>query len=209
MRLLIFRSTGGTGRQLVEQALAQGHAVTAFARTPAKLDIKHPSLKLAQGDVMDYASVERAMRGQEAMLSALGTPALTKNTARSEGTQNVIRAMEKVSVRRLICLSSIGVGDSRDLLPFHYQYVLVPLLLRQAFAEHELQENSVKQSQTEWTIVRPGALTNGATTGVYRHGPSFSDKTIKAKISRAAVADFMLKQLADNTYLYKAPWVSY
>jgi putative NADH-flavin reductase len=210
MKLLIFGSTGGIGRRLVEQALAQGHAVTAFARHPAKLDIEHANLKVAQGDVMDLAAVERAMQGQEAVLSALGTPALTKNTVRSEGTRNVIRAMEKTGVRRLVCLSSIGIGDSRDMLPFHYKYILVPLLLRQGFAEHELQEDCVKQSQTEWTIVRPGAFTNGNRTGVYRHGLPFSNgKAIKAKISRADVADFMLQQSTDHTYLHKAPWVSY
>ncbi len=209
MKLLIFGSTGGIGRQLVEQALAQGHAVTAFARHPAKLDLKHANLKVTQGDVMDFAAVERAMQGQEAVLSALGTPALTKNTVRSEGTRNVIRAMEKTGLCRLVCLSSIGIGDSRDMLPFHYKYILVPLLLRQGFAEHELQEDCVKQSRTEWTIVRPGAFTNGDYTGVYRHGLPVSNKAIKAKISRADVADFMLKQLADNTYLHKAPWVSY
>ena len=209
MKLLIFGSTAGVGRQLVEQALGQGHAVTAFARDPAKIDLKHEHLQVVQGDVMDVASVEQATRGQDAVLLALGTPALTKNTARSEGTRNVVRAMVKADVRRLVCLSSIGIGDSRAMLPFHYKYILVPLLLGQTFAEHELQEDCVKQSQTQWTIVRPGSLTNGARTGIYRHGLPGSDTTIKAKISRADVADFMLKQVVDNTYLYKAPWVSY
>ena len=209
MKLLIFGATGGVGRQLVEQALAQGHVVTAFARDPAKLDLKHENLHVAQGDVMEAASVERATRGQDAVLLALGTPALTKNTVRSAGTRNVIRAMEKAGVRRLVCLSSIGIGDSRAMLPFHYKYILVPLLLRQGFAEHELQENCVKQSHIQWTIVRPGSFTNGARTGTYRHGLPGSAMAIKAKISRADVADFMLKQLGENTYLHKTPWLSY
>jgi putative NADH-flavin reductase len=209
MKLLVFGSTGSIGRQLVEQALAQGHAVTAFARNPAKLDLKHAQLKLVQGDVLDYAAVERAVQGQEAVLSALGTPALTKNTVRSEGTRNIIRAMEKAGVRRLICLSSIGIGDSQDMLPFHYKYILVPLLLRQGFAEHELEEAWVKQSQTDWTIVRPGAFTNGDRTGAYRHSLTANGKPIKAKISRADVADFVLKQLQDKTYLHQTPWISY
>ncbi len=209
MKLLIFGSTGGTGRELVKQALENGHTVTAFARTPEKLDITHQNLLVVMGDVLDSAPVERAVEGQDAVISALGTPAMTKNTTRSEGTQNIIRAMEKLGVRRLVSLSSMGIGDSRDMLPFHYKYILVPLFLRQGFVEHELQDDRIKQSQTEWTIVRPGAVTNGDRTGVYRHGLPVSDKTIKAKISRADVADFMLKQLSDNTYLHKAPWVSY
>ena len=209
MKLLIFGATGTIGRQLVEQALAQGHAVTAFVRDPARLALKHAKLKVVQGDVLDYASVERAVSGQEAVLSALGTPALTKNTVRSEGTRNIIRAMEQAGVRRLICLSSIGIGDSRPMLPFHYKYILVPLLLRQGFAEHELEENWVKQSQTDWTIVRPGAFTDGDRSGTYRHSLTVTDKAIKAKISRADVADFMLKQLGERTYLHQTPWVSY
>ncbi|MBE7550345.1 MAG: SDR family oxidoreductase [Anaerolineales bacterium] len=209
MKVLIFGSTGSIGRQLVEQALAQGHTVTAFARNPAKLDIKHPKLKVVQGDVLDYTSVERAVPGHEAVLSALGTPALTKNTVRSEGTRNIIQAMEKAGMRRLICLSSIGIGDSRDMLPFHYKYILVPFLLRQGFAEHELEEEWVKQSQTDWTIVRPGAFTNDGRAGTYQHGGTVNGQTIKAKISRADVADFMLKQLGDRTYLHQTPWVSY
>jgi len=209
MRVVIFGSTGGIGRQLVKQALARGHAVRAFARNPAQLEIKHANLQTVQGDVMDIASVEQALQGQEAVVSALGTPALTKNTVRSEGTRNIVRAMEKVGVSRLVCLSSLGVGDSRDMLPIHYKYILVPFLLRQGFAEHELQEEFVKQSRTDWIIVRPGAFTNGSRTGLYRHGFSVTDKTINAKISRADVADFMVKQLTDATYIRKTPGVSY
>ena len=117
--------------------------------------------------------------------------------------------MEKAGVPRFVCLSSLGVGGSRDMLPFHYKYLLVPFLLRQGFAEHELQEEFVKQSRTDWIIIRPGAFTNGSRTGLYRHGFSVTDKTIKAKISCADVADFMLKHLTDDTSIRKTPGVSY
>ena len=209
MRVVIFGSTGGIGRQIVEQALARGRAVRSFARNPAQLEIKYANLQAVQGDVMDFASVEQAVQGQEAVVSALGTPPLTKKTVRSEGTWNIVRAIEKVGVRRLVCLSSLGVGDSRDMLPFLYKYMLVPFLLRQGFAEHELQEEFVKQSRTDWIIIRPGAFTNDSRTGLYRHGFPVTDKTIKAKISRADVVDFMVKQLTDNTYIRKTPGVSY
>jgi putative NADH-flavin reductase len=209
MKLLVFGSTGGAGRQLVEQALAQGHAVTAFARNPEKLDVEHPSLKVVQGDVMDLASVERAMQGQEVVLSALGAPASNKSAVRTEGTRQIVRAMEKAGVRRLISISTLGVGDSRDTIPFHYKYILVPLLLRRVFADHETQEDCIRQSRLDWIIVRPAALTNGNRTGVYRHGFPVTDKTIQAKISRSDVADFVLRQVEDNMYLHKTPGVSY
>lgn len=209
MKLLIFGSTGGTGRLLVEQALALGHAVTAFARDPSRLDVGHANLEIVQGDVMDFASVEGAVRGQEAVLSALGAPASQRDSVRSDGTQNIIRAMKGAGVRRFVCMTTLGMGDSRDLLPFHYKYFIVPLVLRHAFADSEIQEDRIKKSHLDWTIVRPAALTDGDRTGAYRHGFPTGEKGLKIKVSRADVADFMLEQLADDTYLRKTPGVSY
>jgi putative NADH-flavin reductase len=117
--------------------------------------------------------------------------------------------MEKIGVRRLISLSSHGVGDTREMLPLLYKYVIVPIFLRRAFDDHEVQENYIKQSRLDWTIVRPTALTDGQRTGAYRHGVPVSEKNLKNKISRADVADFMLKQLREDTYLRKTPTISY
>lgn len=212
MKLLIFGATGGTGRLLVEQALAQGHAVTAFVRNPAKLAIEHANLKIVQGDVMDLASVERAMQGQEAVLAALGAPAMKSGTVRSDGTRNIVRAMEKAGVRRLVCQTSLGYGDSRQVLnmaPFHFRYFVVPFFLRSVFADHARQEDYIKGSNLDWIIVRPGNLIDGARTGVFQHGFPATDRTITVSISRADVADFMLQQLTDDTYLRKTPGLSY
>ena len=209
MNALIFGSTGGTGRQLVEQALAQGHMVTAFARNPHKLGLQHPNLRVVQGDVLDFAAVEQAMQGQEVVLSALGAPATQKDAVRSEGTRHIIRAMEQTGVRRFICLTTLGIGDSQEALPFSYKYLIVPLFLRQAFADSERQEDCIRQSALEWTIARPATLTNGQRTGQYRHGFPATEKGLKIKISRADVADFMLRQMQDRTYLRKAASLSY
>ena len=206
MKLIIFGSTGSVGRQLVEQALEQGHAVTAFARDPEKVAVKHANLKFVQGDVMDSASVEKAVQGQQAVLSSLG--AGVKGMVRSEGTRQIVCAMEKAGIRRLISLSTLGAGDSWETLSLKYK-ILFRTLLRKALADHEAQENHIKKSQLDWTIVRPGGFTNGRRTGVYRHGFAITDKTVKAKISHADVADFMLKQLGENTYLWKTPGLSY
>ena len=205
--VIIFGATGTIGRQLVEQALEKGYAVTAFLRNPAKFDLKHANLKTFQGDVLNSASVERAIAGQSAVICALG--AGSKGTIRSEGTKNIIQAMEKAGVRRLICLSSLGVGDSRDTLNFVWKYIMFGLLLRKAYADHGKQESYVEQSNLDWTIVRPGAFADGKVTGNYKHGSLSGDKAIKLKVSRADVADFMLKQLTDTTYLRKTPGLSY
>lgn len=209
MKLTIFGSTGCTGRQVVTQALEQGHDVTAFARSPEELDQKHEKLKVVKGNVLDFASVERAIQGQDVVLCTLGLPPMDKNNLRANGTKNIVRAMEKTGVKRFICQSSHGVGDSSDTLPFLMKYLIVPFMLRRAFADHEIQENYIKESQLDWIIARPAALTDGEHTGSYQQGFTAENKTVTSKISRADTADFMLRQLADNNYLHKTPSISY
>jgi putative NADH-flavin reductase len=250
MNLLIFGATGGTGRALVEQALEHGHTVTAFARDPSKVGATHQNLRIAKGNILDYASVETALYGQDAALSALGIrvtpwpliaiviacqvvarlahligpagwlvrfggPLLAilllyrKTTTLSDGTTNIVRAMEKLGVRRFVCESSLGIGDSKGQLGFLYNYLLIPVLLRNIFADKEVQEKIVQESKLNWTIVRPAVLTNGKRTGTYRSGFDVADKSIKTKISRADVADFMLGQLASDANLSKTLGVSY
>jgi putative NADH-flavin reductase len=209
MKLLVFGATGGTGREIVAQALDQGHVVTAFVRNPTAITTKLEKLKLAQGDVLDYPSVQAAVRGQDAALSALGVRKLRKNTILSDGTKNIIRAMEQHGVKRFVCESSLGVGDSQGQLGWVLNLFIIPLFLRNVFRDKEAQERYIKQSSLDWIIARPAALTSGSRTGVYRHGFSTTDRTIRGKIARADVADFMLKQLTDDTYLRKTPGLSY
>ena len=209
MRLVVFGSTGGTGRELLKRALEQGHGVVAYARDPTKLnDLKHPHLEVIRGDVLDSVGVESAVVGKQAVLCTIGAGA-KRTTLREEGTRNIVEAMVRAGVKRLICQSSLGVGDSRANLSFFTKHIIVSVFLRHAFADHERQEAVVKQSSLDWTIVRPPHLTNGPRTGTYRHGFTTTDTRIKGKISRADVADFMLKQLTDDMYLHQTPGVSY
>lgn len=209
MKLIIFGATGTVGQQVVKQALDQGHWVTAFARNPARLDIQHPQLKRVRGDVMDFPAVEQAVRDQDVVVCVLGSGNQLTGTVRSEGTRQIIRAMEKTGVRRLICQSTLGAGDSWGSLNFYWKYIMFSLILRNVFVDHEKQETYVRQSQLDWTIVRPGAFLDGERTGRYRHGFPGTDKTSQLKISRADVADFILKQLTDQTYLHQTPSLSY
>ena len=209
MNLLIFGATGGTGRQLVTQALAQGHTVNAFVRQPAGLQLSHANLWVMQGDVLDYVAVQRAVPGHDAVLSALGAPGNQKGTLRSTGTRHILQAMEESNVRRFICLTTLGMGDSKVALPWVYTYLLVPLFLRRAFADSEIQEDYIRQSHADWTIARPAALTDGPPTGHYQHGFPATTKGLRMKISRADVAGFMLRQLHDPTYLRQAASLSY
>lgn len=209
MNVVVFGATGGTGRAVVQAALAEGHRVTAFVRDAAKLGLAHERLSIATGDVMVPAAVEAAVRGQDAVVCALGTPATTKTTVRSQGTRNILAAMRATGVERLVCVSSMGIGDSKPMLPLLYRWLLVPLLLKQGFAEHELQESSIRASDTAWTIVRPGALTNGARTDAMRHGFVADATGLRAKVSRADVAAFVVDELAAARHVHATPWLSY
>ena len=209
MNVVIFGATGGVGQQVVEQALAQGHTVTAFSRHPAKLDIDHPQLKRVRGDVLNLPDVEQAVRGQDAVVCTLGSGQTLTGTVRSTGTQHIIEAMQRAGLRRLICQTTMGMGDSWGSLNFYWKYIMFGLILRNVFADHERQERDVQASGLDWTIVRPGAFVDGDRTGQYRHGFPGTDKTAKLSITRGDVADFILKQLGDRSYLHQAPSLSY
>lgn len=208
MKLLIFGATGLTGRHLVDQALKANHTVTAFARNPVKLEIKHPNLRIVQGDVMEMDSIERAMPGQDAVLSVLGDGD-KKSTLRSEGTRRIMESMKKAGITRFVSTSTLGIRDTRTILPPLYTYFLVPFILKHAFNDHARQEELIERSNLDWTIVRPAALTNGPLTGNYHHGFPVTQKGLKLKISRADVAEFILKQVNNNLYIRKAPGISY
>lgn len=209
MKLIIIGATGTVGRHVVQQALAEGHQVTAFARNPANLGLQHAQLRLWAGDVLDLAAVTQAVVGQDAVVCVLGSGKKLTGTVRSQGTQTIIRAMQQTGVRRLICQSTLGVGESWGSLNFYWKYIMFGLILRDVFADHERQEAYVRQSDLDWTIVRPGAFLEGDRTGHYRHGFPGTDTTSQLKIARADIADFILKQLTDTTYLHQAPSLSY
>ncbi|HEY0677279.1 MAG TPA: SDR family oxidoreductase [Chitinophagaceae bacterium] len=208
MRVIIFGATGNVGKQLTFQALAQEHQVTAFTRNKEKLhDIRHNNFRIVSGDVLDYPSVLKAVKEHDAVLCSLG--AGRKGVVRSQGTKNILRAMNETGVRRIICQTTLGCGESWNNLNFFWKRIMFGWFLKEAFADHELQEKYVMESDVDWTIVRPGAFVKGALTGNYRHGFPASDHSVTLKISPPDVAMFMLDQLASNTYLRKAPGLSY
>jgi putative NADH-flavin reductase len=217
MKLAIFGATGATGHYLVEQALSQGHDVTAFARNPLALPTRHAHLSIVTGDVFQQASVEEAVANQEAVLCAIGGHDRLR-VARSRhprqpglctiGTRNILDAMQKYQVSRLICLSAWGVGESKNRLPFVFKHIILPLLMQEEYEDKEAQEQLIRQSTLDWTIVRPARLTNGPHRGRYRMN-SVLEYSGQSSISRADVADCLLKQLSDSTFRQQCLEVSY
>ena len=209
MKVVILGATGGTGRELVKQALELGHDVTAFVRDPLKLKIEHEKLSVVQGNMLDPSTLETAVVGQDAVMSALGSPGLGKSTDLSEGTANIIRVMDNAGVKRLIFESTVGIDDSRNHAPWIARKFFFPVVLKNVFADKEIQERYIKASDLDWTIVRPAKLTNGSRTGKYRHGDEINETAVSKTISRADTAEFMLKQLTDDSFVRRTPAVSY
>jgi len=133
-RVVVFGATGGTGQELVKQALEKNYAVTAFVRSPQKLEITDPNLNVVQGDVLEYNDVLNAVANQEVVFCNIGMPSSDKSFLRTDGTKNIVKAMEEKGVKRFVCQTSLGYGDSKEILPWHMKYIIVPLILKNAFA---------------------------------------------------------------------------
>lgn len=209
MQVVVFGATGGTGRELVKQALGHGHTVRAFVRNADKLKLVHHRLEVVQGDVADARSVEGAIDGTEAVLSALGVTERKPNTILSDGVGNLLQAMRKKKVQRLVFVSSLGVGDSKGQLGPVYNWIVLPTLLKNVFADKEKAEELIRASKAEWTIVRPGRLTGGNLTGRYRAGPDAAKKKWFPRIARADLADFILAATERRLFLRDTPAICY
>lgn len=207
MNIIVFGATGTVGSEIVKQALTNGHRVTAFVRNPEKFQLSgNPNLKIHKGDVLNLKDVKKALQNQGAVLCALGDGKTGR--IRGAGTKNIIEAMNDTGVKRLICQSTIGAGDSYENLNFMWKYVMFGFLLKRVLPDHNLQEQYIQQSNLDYTIVRPGALTNGAVTNAYKIGFAKDLKKLSLKINRADVADFMLRQLASPDYVGKSVSIS-
>jgi len=207
MKLLIFGSTGELGKVLVEQALEEGHEVTAFARTPSKITIQNPHLHIFAGDATNQAKVNEAVKQQDVVLSALGTKDLKQSNVISTTVKNIIYAMEKEHINRLIFTSAFGVGDSFKEGSF-IQKIGFMTVVKNIYADKKIQEKLITNSKLNWTILRPMTLTTGPKTETYRVGEHIR-KGLFPTISRADVADFMIKLLNDSKYNKKIVQISY
>jgi putative NADH-flavin reductase len=208
MKMIIFGASGKTGRELTKQGLAQGHEITAFVRDPGEFDISDEHLNVVKGDITIYAEVEGAVGGHDVVISALGPHTLLKRVpALTLGIENIVRAMEKTGVRRIVYLSALGVAESNDDQNAFFRWVIRPVLLGRDYADHEANEKTIRKSKLEWVFVRPARLVDSAHTGRVETDLHLSATLPFGRIGRVDVADFMLKQLGETEFLYKAPGI--
>jgi len=205
MKFLLIGATGPTGLEIVKQGVAHGHQITALVRDKSKVAVSDPNLSLLEGDILNAKDVDAAMAGQDAVICSLGTGVTFKHvTLFSEGTRHLLDAMHKHAVRRMVCITGIGAGDSRGHGGFFYDRVIAPTLLRTIYEDKDRQEELLRLSDTDWIIVRPGMLTDSAATGKYRVLLDLTGITA-GKIARADVAAFVLQQLSSDEFLRKTP----
>lgn len=203
MKIAVFGASGKTGILIVFQALNQGHQVTAFSRQASKVTIKHDRLRIVEGDVMDINKVSEAVEGQDAVLCALGNDKNKPSTMLSEGTKNILAAMQAKGVKRFICMSSAGIlGNDGG---FWFGKIIMPLFLNHVFEDKKRQMKVIQESQADWVIIRPTGLTDSPKTNTYKINMEIP--TSKS-IPRADVADFMIRLVTDKKYDRQMPALS-
>ena len=197
--VLIIGGSRGVGLETVKAALEAGHSVRALARSARRIPVAHPKLEKMAGDALEMATVKRALTGVDVVTQSLGVSAgpeiiLKPTRFFSKATRVLVTAMEEAQVRRLICVTGFGAGDSRGHGGF----------LDSIYDDKDVQERIVRNSKLDWVIVRPVILTDGPKTNAYRALVDRRGWTC-GFISRADVADFLVKQIDDDALLYKTP----
>lgn len=208
MKVVIFGASGKTGTLLTDQALAKGHQVTAFVRRADAMVQKHPNLKIITGNLSDTNKLKEAITGADAYISTLGGGSLTKHAPEIiAGISKIIALMEQEGVKRFIYLSSIGAGESRYLMGPAIRFLVANVMLRVPLADHTTNEQSLEKSNLQWTVVRPGGLTDGPKAENLNYGTEKIKLKGSPKISRANVASFILNQLSETDFINKSVWL--
>lgn len=208
-KIALFGATGKTGQYFLADALAAGYSVKALARSPERLTETHDRLEVIPGDVLDEAAVRKTVAGTDIVVSLFGHVKGSPKWLQTDGTHHILGAMEHHGVDKIISLSGGGLPFEKDepKFPDHMirfiMKVAVPKVLNDAVRHAEL----LKKSQAKWIIVRGPRLTMEAAKGDYRIG--WVGVNASTSIGRADLADFILKQVEDDTFIYQMPFVSY
>jgi uncharacterized protein YbjT (DUF2867 family) len=203
MKILVLGATGATGQLIVRDAVAIGHSVVALVRAKARSNL--PGAELIEGDPRDEGTLARALDGCDAVVITLGTGVgLRKVDLLTDATRALVAAMTRTGVRRMVCISALGVGDSRGHGGFVFDRLFQPLLLGPAYKDKERQEAAIRASSLDWVVVRPGMLTNDPPRGRVKATADLAGVN-GGKIARADVAQFVVEQLANDTWLKRTP----
>ncbi|TPN57332.1 MULTISPECIES: SDR family oxidoreductase [unclassified Mesorhizobium] len=209
MKILVLGATGATGRLIVSKALAQGYDVVVLVRSKAKAE-NLAGAELVEGDARDPAALTHAIAGCEAVISSLGTAMspLREVTMLSTATRVLVGVMERQNIRRLVCITGLGAGDSRGHGGFFFDRLLLPLMLRKVYEDKDRQEDAIRGSTLDWIVVRPMVLNDKPARGGIKALTDLSS-VHGGTIARADVAEFVVQQLTTDTWLRKSPLISW
>ncbi|HNW69905.1 MAG TPA: SDR family oxidoreductase [Bacteroidales bacterium] len=209
MKIAVFGSTGPSGQLIVKYALSKGFEVMAYARNPSKISFQDKNLTVIEGTLGDITAIERTVSEAQAVISILGATTNVKTTELSDGTQNIIDAMKKYNVRRLIAMGTASVDDANDRHSFKFRLLvkIVKSLIPGAYNEIRRIGNLVKQSGLDWTLVRLAVLANGPAKGI-KHVGYYGKDNIILMVTRADLARFFVDQVESREYIQKAPAIS-
>jgi putative NADH-flavin reductase len=208
-KFLVIGASRGIGLETVKTALRAGHSVRALGRSAASIPIQDAGLEKVSGDALDSDTIRNALKDVNAVVQTLGVDIspraiFERTTLFSQSTRILVDAMKAAGVKRLIAVTGLGAGDSRGHGGLLYNAVVFPLLLKRVYDDKDLQEWIIKSSGLDWTIVRPGLLTNSPATGHYCVLTARNDWRF-GTISRADVADFIVRQIDDRALIGATP----
>jgi putative NADH-flavin reductase len=208
MRALVLGATGGVGRLIVEGALERGHRISALVRSPERLAGLAARVNVVHGDALDPDAVSRGVAGHDAVLYALGAGNVRRTTLFSDSTRILLLAMQHDGVRRLVCVTGVGAGDTKGHGGFLYDRVLYPLFTHGIYADKDEQERLIRLSSLDWTLVRPAAFRARAPEGPLRVVTRVEGVTLR-RISRQEVAAFVLDELEQGRYIRQAVFIGH
>ncbi len=208
MRLLVLGASGGVGSCLLEQAVARGHSITAQTRGAGKL-IESEAVSVIVGSPTDEAFLRRHIAGHDAVVLCVGIDGIGKTTLFSETTKAVLGAMNATAVRRLVAVTGIGAGDSKGHGGWLYNAIIYPLFTSNRYADKDLQEEIIEQSDLEWTIVRPAPFAATAGPGPWQVVTEIPARLQLRSITRAEVASFILDSLEKADFIRQKPFIGH
>lgn len=206
MRIALLGATGRTGRHVLTAALAQGHEVSALVRDPARLDVP-AGVTVVTGDSRDATALARLVEGADAVVSALG-PVKKDATLHQDTARALVPVPQAAGVRRFVGVSGAGIDVPGDRKSARDR--LISALIQRvggAVVQDKPAEYAVwAASGLDWTLVRPPRLVDGERTGAVEHHASSSPR--RTSITRADLAEFLVQQVTDPTYVHRAPLVA-
>lgn len=210
MNITVFGGTGPAGLLLLNKLVVAGHVVTAYARNPAKIDIRRLNLHLIQGELNEPHKINEAVRGANAVITLLGPKSLSREPIIANGTKNIIDAMKRNKVNRLIATVSSSYRDPKDKFQFGFDFGVVMLKVIGKSILREIEETGlqISSSQLDWTMVRLPKLSNKPRQGKWNIGYTGDGKIKFFSLTRADLADILAAQLDDKTLIGKAPVIS-